>query len=133
VIFLFSLSTTTTASAVCLDAERNHVIDKEHFLLVDCHSPVKITVQPLIYEYRSALLDQQSNKCIDISITNLNSANRLPESILPVLSKSIYSVVLIDSHLSTQKKVTKQVSSVLNQPEPPSRSIKTQRTVVLLI
>jgi hypothetical protein len=131
-VFLSSFPTGATALALCLDEGENHIVDQGHLYLADCHSSVEAG-QSLLYEHPSTLAGQESNNCVDISLSNENAVNRPSEITLPVFTKVIFSYALPNSRIGFQQQIAGYGSAAFTQPRFLSPFINTRLTVVLLI
>jgi hypothetical protein len=129
-VFLSSFPAGTTALALCLDKDENHIIDP-NFYLADCHSPVDTDLL-LSDEHCSALAEKENNDCVDVSLSNQNAFNRPSAITLPASAKIILSYALPDNQLRSQQQLAKHHSSALSQHLSTLPHINAQRTVILL-
>ncbi len=129
-VFLSSFPAGTTALALCLDKDENHIIDP-NFYLADCHSSVD-TGLLLSDEHCSALAEKKNNDCVDVSLSNQNAFNRPSAITLPAFAKMILSYALPDNQLRSQQQLAKHHSSALSQHLSTLPHINAQRTVILL-
>jgi hypothetical protein len=130
VVFLSSFPAGTTALALCLDKDENHIID-QNFYLADCHSPVD-TDMLLSDEHCSALAEKENNDCVDVSLSNQNAFNRPSAITLPAFAKIVLSYALPDNQPGSQQQLAKHHSSALSQHLSTLPHINAQRTVILL-
>jgi hypothetical protein len=129
-VFLSSFPAGTTALALCLDKDENHIIDP-NFYLADCHSSVGTDLL-LSDEHCSALAEKENNDCVDVSLSNQNAFNRPSAITLPAFAKMILSYALPDNQLRSQQQLAKHHSSALSQHLSTLPHINAQRTVILL-
>ena len=129
-VFLSSFPAGTTALALCLDKDENHIIDP-NFYLADCHSSVGTDLL-LSDEHCSALAEKENNDCVDVSLSNQNAFNRPSAITLPAFAKIILSYALPDNQLRSQQQLAKHHSSALSQHLSTLPHINAQRTVILL-
>ncbi len=129
-VFLSSFPAGTTALALCLDKDENHIIDP-NFYLADCHSSVDTDLL-LSDEHCSALAEKENNDCVDVSLSNQNAFNRPSAITLPAFAKMILSYALPDNQLRSQQQLAKHHSSALSQHLSTLPHINAQRTVILL-
>ena len=129
-VFLSSFPAGTTALALCLDKDENHIIDP-NFYLADCHSSVDTDLL-LPDEYCSALAEKENNDCVDVSLSNQNAFNRPSAITLPAFAKIILSYALPDNQLRSQQQLAKHHSSALSQHLSTLPHINAHRTVILL-
>ena len=129
-VFLSSFPAGTTALALCLDKDDNHIIDP-NFYLADCHSSVGTDLL-LSDEHCSALAEKENNDCVDVSLSNQNAFNRPSAITLPAFAKIILSYALPDNQLRSQQQLAKHHSSALSQHLSTLPHINAQRTVILL-
>jgi hypothetical protein len=129
-VFLSSFPAGTTALALCLDKDENHIIDP-NFYLADCHSSVGTDLL-LSDEHCSALAEKENNDCVDVSLSNQNAFNRPSAITLPAFAKIILSYALPDNQLRSQQQLAKHHSSALSQHLSTLPHINAHRTVILL-
>ncbi len=129
-VFLSSFPAGTTALALCLDKDENHIIDP-NFYLADCHSPVDTDLL-LSDEHCSALAEKENNDCVDVSLSNQNAFKRSSAITLPAFAKMILSYALPDNQLRSQQQLAKHHASALSQHLSTLPHINAQRTVILL-
>lgn len=129
-VFLSSFPAGTTALALCLDKDENHIIDP-NFYLADCHSSVGKDLL-LSDEHCSVLAEKENNDCVDVSLSNQNAFNRPSAITLPAFAKMILSYALPDNQLRSQQQLAKHHSSALSQHLSTLPHINAQRTVILL-
>lgn len=129
-VFLSSFPAGTTALALCLDKDKNHIIDPT-FYLADCHSHVDKDLL-LSDEHCSALAEKENNDCVDVSLSNQNAFNRPSAITLPAFAKIILSYALPDNQPGSQQQLAKYHSSALSQHLSTLPHINAHRTVILL-
>ena len=129
-VFLSSFPAGTTALALCLDKDKNHIIDPT-FYLADCHSHVDKDLL-LSDEHCSALAEKENNDCVDVSLSNQNAFNRPSAITLPAFAKIILSYTLPDNQLRSQQQLAKHHSFALSQHLSTLPHINAHRTVILL-
>ena len=130
-VFLFSYPTGSSAWALCLDQEENHIVGQIY--LDNCHS-TKETYLPLSEEHCAARTERENNDCVDVSLTNASVLNRPSKIALPAIAKDILSYTL-PSNLEeyTQQMAGKKPPVSSFQYPPNSIHLKIHRTTVLLI
>lgn len=129
-VFLSSFPAGTTALALCLDKDDNHIIDP-NFYLADCHSSVGTDLL-LSDEHGSALAEKENNDCVDVSLSNQNAFNRPSAITLPAFAKIILSYALPDNQLRSQQQLAKHHASALSQHLSTLPHINAHHTVILL-
>ena len=129
-VFLSSFPAGTTALALCLDKDDNHIIDP-NFYLADCHSSVGTDLL-LSDEHGSALAEKENNDCVDVSLSNQNAFNRPSAITLPAFAKMILSYALPDNQLRSQQQLAKHHASALSQHLSTLPHINAHHTVILL-
>ena len=129
-IFLSSFPAGTTALALCLDEDENHIVD-QNFYLADCHSSVDADLL-LSDEHCAALAEKENNNCVDVSLTNASTLNRPSKIILPGFTKTILSYALPNNLLGFQQQLAKYRSTALSQYLITLPHINADRTVILL-
>ena len=128
---LSSFPAGSSALALCLDEEENHLVD-QNLYLVDSHSSEEAN---LLFsdEHCSVLAKQENNDCVDVSLTNANTLNLPTKLFLPVSAKVILSYELPDNLTVFQQHLAGNTSSALTHPLLTASLLKAHRTVVLLI
>jgi hypothetical protein len=129
-VFLSSFPAGTTALALCLDKDDNHIIDP-NFYLADCHSSVGTDLL-LSDEHGSALAEKENNDCVDVSLSNQNAFNRPSAITLSAFAKIILSYALPDNQLRSQQQLAKHHASALSQHLSTLPHINAHHTVILL-
>ena len=128
---LSSFPAGSSALALCLDQEENHIVGQKLYL-DKCHSFAD-TYLPLSEEHCSARAEKEKNDCVDVSLTSANALNFPTKLFLPVSAKVILSLELPDNLTGFQQHVAGNTSSALTHPLLTASLLKTHRTVVLLI
>jgi len=130
-VFLSSFPTGATALALCLDEDKNHIVN-QNFYLADCHSSADAYLL-LSDEHCSALAEKENNDCVDVSLTNANTLNLPSKVTLPGFAGIILSYTLPSRLIEFQQQVAGNNSSALSQHLFTLPHTNSHRTVVLLI
>ncbi len=130
-VFLSSFPTGEAALALCLDGDKNHIVD-QNFYLADCHSSVDADLL-LSNEHCSALAEKENNNCVDVSLTNANILNLPSKVILPGFARTILSYTLPSRLIGFQRRVAGNNSSAFSQHLFNIAHTNSHRTEVLLI